>query len=154
MRAVAAPLGKLTAPLFRRRGFADGTVVAEWVAIVGERLAAHTVPERIVFPPRKRSEGTLKLRVASCGLALELQHFQPQLIERINGYFGFPAISRIQLLHGPVPPRRPRGSVRVRPLTPEEQKQITDALAGIGDPDLAEALESLGRCVLGRERET
>jgi hypothetical protein len=153
MRAVGAPLGKLTTPLFRRRGFADGAVVAEWVAIVGERLAAHTVPERIVFPPRKHSDGTLKLRVGSSSLALELQHFQPQLIERINGYFGFPAVSRIQLLHGPVPPRRTRASVHVRPLTPEENTQISEALAAITDPDLAEALESLGRCIIGRERE-
>ena len=153
MRAVAAPLGKLTASLFRRRGFADGTVVAEWVAIVGERLAAQTVPERIVFPPRKHSEGTLKLRVGSSSLAVELQHFQPQLIERINGYFGFPAVSRIQFLHGPVPPRQSRANVQVRPLTPQEDKQISDALAAIADPDLAEALESLGRCIIGRERE-
>ena len=154
MRAVAAPLGKLTAPLFRRRGFVDGAVAAEWAAIVGDRLAEHTVPERIVFPPRKHSEGTLKLRVGSSGLALELQHVQPQLIERINGYFGFPAISRIQFLHGPVPPRRSRGGVRVRELTVDEQQQIAQALAGITDPELAEALESLGRCVLGRERGT
>jgi hypothetical protein len=153
MRPVAAPVGKLTAPLFRRRGFADGAVVADWPAIVGERLAAQTAPERIVFPPRKRSGGTLKLRVGSSGLALELQHFEPQLIERINSYFGFPAVGRVQLLHGPVPPRRARGGVIVRPLTPKEKKEISNALAPIDAPDLAEALENLGACVIGRKRD-
>jgi hypothetical protein len=153
MRPVAAPVGKLTAPLFRRRGFADGAVVADWIAIVGERLAAQTAPERIVFPPRKRSGGTLKLRVGSSGLALELQHFEPQLIERINGYFGFPAVGRVQLLHGPVPPRRARGGIVVRPLTPKERKDISNALAPIDAPDLAEALKNLGACVIGRKRD-
>jgi hypothetical protein len=153
MRVVAAPLGKLTTPLFRRRGFTNGVVVTEWAAIVGERLAAHTVPERIVFPPRKHSDGTLKLRVGSSGLAVELQHVQPQLIDRINGYFGFPAVSRIQLLHGPVPTRRPRARVNLRPLTPTQEDRIANALAAIDDPDLAQALESLGRCVMGRERQ-
>ena len=153
MRAVAAPVGKLTAPLFRRRGFADGAVVADWAAIVGERLAAHTAPERIVFPPRKRSEGTLRLRVGSSGLALELQHFEPQLIERVNGYFGFPAVGRVQLLHGPVPPRRARRNILVRSLTPREKKEISNALARIDAPDLAQALEDLGACIIGRKRD-
>jgi hypothetical protein len=139
--------------LFRRRGFADSAVVADWAAIVGERLAAQTAPERIVFPPRKRSEGTLKLRVGSSGLALELQHFEPQLIERINCYFGFPAVARIQLLHGPVPPRPARGGVTVRALTAKEKKELSNALAQIDAPDLAEALENLGACVIGRKRE-
>jgi hypothetical protein len=147
-------VGKLTAPLFRRRGFADSAVVTDWPAIVGERLAAQTAPERIVFPPRKRSEGTLKLRVGSSGLALELQHFEPQLIERINCYFGFPAVNRIQLLHGPVPPRVVRGGVSVRELTEKEKKELSDALAQIDAPDLAEALENLGACIIGRKRKS
>lgn len=154
MRPVGAPVGKLTAPLFRRRGFADSAVVADWPTIVGERLAAQTAPERIVFPPRKRSEGTLKLRVGSSGLALELQHFEPQLIERINGYFGFPAVKRVQLLHGPVPSRAVRGSVSVRELTEKEKKELSNALAQIDAPDLAEALENLGACIIGRKRKS
>jgi hypothetical protein len=85
---------------------------------------------------------------------LELQHFEPQLIERINGYFGFPAVKRVQLLHGPVPPRTMRKGVSVRELTEREKKELRNTLAQIDAPDLAEALENLGACIIGRKRKS
>lgn len=152
-RALAACLGKTTTPVFRRRGFADGAVVTQWPAIVGAQLAAVTAPERIVYPPRRRNEGTLTLRIASGALALEVQHLQPQLIERINQFFGFRAVTRIRLLHGPVPDQRSPRTVGRRDLSPTEERALAGAVAAVDDVDLAQALENLGRSLLGRTQE-
>jgi hypothetical protein len=149
-RSIAEALSTTTRPLFRSRGFADGAIFAHWPAIVGEALSAVCLPERVVFPPRTRSGGTLRLRVASGGLAVELQHLQPQLIERINTYFGYDAVARLQFLHGPLPKRRERGSAAVRPLTEAEQRQLADLVSGIDDAQLRQALADCGRAVLGR----
>ena len=54
----------------------------------------------------------MHLRVASGGLAMELQHFEPVLVERINAYFGYPAVARVKLIQGPLP--APAGGRRRR----------------------------------------
>jgi hypothetical protein len=77
MVAVAVPAGKVTRPVFGKHGFAGGTLVADWPAIVGSAVAAHTLPLRIKFPPKDRTDGTLVIKVASSAFATELQHLDP-----------------------------------------------------------------------------
>src|SRR5512147_1223074 len=101
-RALAETIAKLTDPMFGKRGFA-GALIADWPAIVGERLAAGCVPEKVVYPPRRRDGATLRLRIVSGGLAIKLQHLEPILIDRINSHFGHPAVARLKFLHGPLP---------------------------------------------------
>ena len=90
--AVGASLPTIAAPALRKRGFAQARLITEWPAIVGDMLARETVPQKLVFPRGSRGDGVLHLRVSS-GFALELQHIAPQLIERINGFFGYGAVA-------------------------------------------------------------
>ncbi len=151
-RALAAAITRLTAPAFGRRGFAAGAVVNQWPAIVGAHLAAHTAPEKIVHAEGGREEGTLHLRVDSGALAIELQHLEPQLIERVNGYFGYRAVARVKLAQGPLPRRREPPATAPRDLDGAEEKELAGRLDAIGDADLRAALDSLGRAVMGRRR--
>lgn len=146
-RAIAEAASKVVRPVFRQRGFADGAIITEWPTIVGERLAAVTMPEQVTYPPKRRSRGTLRLRVASGGMAMELQHLQPQLLQRINGYFGYEAVERLQFVHAPVPARARPVVEDERPLDSDEEQQLAALLAGIEDGDLKRALDSLGRSV-------
>ena len=142
MAAVAVVAERVTRPLFGRFGFASGALVADWPAIVGSAVAAHTLPLRIKFPPKRRSEGILVIKVASSAFATELQHLEPLVLERINGHFGYRAVARLQLRHGPLPPRRP-----LRPVPPEgaADPALAETLAVVDDPELRAALERLGR---------
>ena len=149
-RALAAAVSRLTAPVFGRRGFAQGAVVNEWAAIVGAHLARHTVPEKIVHAEGGREEGTLHLRVDSGALAIELQHLEPQLIERVNGYFGYRAVGRVKLAQGPLPRRLEKPGAAPREIDMAEEKDLAGRLAAIDDADLRAALDSLGRAVMGR----
>ena len=149
-RALAESVDRLTRPLFARRGFAGGVVVKDWPLIVGESLAAGTLPERIVYPDRGRSDGTLHLRVASGGLAAEMQHLEPQLVERINGYFGYRAVVRIRFFQRPLPERRAAAPPAVRPLNRSEEEHLDASLTRVADGDLRSALDGLGRAVMGR----
>jgi hypothetical protein len=38
-----------------------------------------------------------------------------------------------------------------RPLTPEEEKELAEHLAGVDDPKLRYVLEDLGRSIIGRK---
>ncbi len=153
-RALGEAVAALTGPIIARRGFARGALIAEWKTIVGERLAANSVPERIAYPPKRSSDGTLHLRVASGSLAMELQHLEPILIERINAYFGHRAIVRVRLVQGPVsaPERTAERPPPPRPLTDEEEADLNARLACVGDEALRTTLAALGRAVIGRDR--
>lgn len=156
LRSLGETVAELTRPIVGRRGFARGALIGDWVSIVGERLAASSLPERIAYAAKRSSEGTLHLRVATGGLAMELQHFEPILVERINAYFGYPAVARVKLIQGPLPTvARPRSPPPPRPrtLTVGQSSALEAQLADIADPDLRQALAELGRAVLARGEE-
>src|SRR5215468_3150472 len=104
LRTIARELPDVTKSALARRGFAAARVIADWPAIVGPALAEASLPERVVRG-RSADSATLVVRVRPAA-ALELQHWMPQIIERLNGYFGFRAIGRIRLVQGPVGARR------------------------------------------------
>ena len=111
--------------------------------------------EKLAFPKGKRIDGVLHVRVVG-GAATELQHLEPQVVERINAYFGYAAVGRLKLLHtppiGPVTtPRQPiadkGGMGRLEP--PLLSQKQTDT---IKNSELRNALENLGRAIVTRSR--
>jgi hypothetical protein len=145
IRAIGAAVEKITKPLFGARGFGAASVITGWEAIVGPVLARATIPERIAYATGERAEGTLHLRVSSAGLALELQHLEPQMVERINSHFGYRAVARLRILQGPVPERARPKKKPGGPVTPQVETEIAARVHGIRDPDLKAALQALGR---------
>lgn len=146
LRALAASLPKATGKAFGRRGLAEGGLIADWPDIVGSELAEVCLPRGLAFPSReKRSEGTLSLKVEP-GHALTLQHLEPFLIERINGYLGYGAVARLRLQQGPLrhrkPPPRPPA-----PLSAAQEAALKARGTAVADPELRDALERLGRAV-------
>jgi len=150
MRAVAAPLSKVAGPVLKRRGLAGGRVVAEWPEIVGATLAACSCPERL-SQPRDGGPGTLKIRVDG-PLAVELQHLEPVIVERINGYFGYRAVARLSMVRGPLPRRAPRAEEPPPAPNADALERAAARAAGIADEALRDALTSLGAHVLSRRR--
>ncbi len=154
MRAIGASVPEIAAPVLAKHGLGKEGVgaaqlVSEWPAIVGETLAKASWPIRLTFPRGERREGTLRLRVLPA-LALEIQHREPVLLERINGYFGYRAVARIAIVQGPPPlPDRPAPPV-LRPLAPEERRTLDARLDEIADPDLRAALDRLGSAIIGK----
>lgn len=147
IRSIGAAVEKITRPLFGARGFGAASIVTQWEAIVGPVIARATLPERIAYRAGERAQGTLHLRVASAGLALELQHLEPQLIERINSHFGYRAVARVRLVQGPVPERPQPKKQMLGPLTPYSAERIATRVGRVGDPDLKSALQALGSVV-------
>jgi len=148
--ALAALLHNITRPLGRRRGFTDATLISHWPTVVGIRLAAESMPERLVRR-RDGSGATLHIRVDG-PMALELQHLEPQVIERLNVFYGYNAVERIALRQAPVT-RPSAGEKLVRPSpTAADARYLDDSLARVADPELKRALSRLGRNVLAYDR--
>jgi hypothetical protein len=147
MRALAATLPRVAAPVLGKHGFSEAQLIAQWPAVIGEELARHMAPERISFARGGRRDGTLRLRVEP-GFALEAQHREPQILERINAFFGYRAVARLALTQGPLP-RGPAPPPALRALGETERRALDRRLAGIEDQGLRDALRSLGEAVIG-----
>lgn len=147
-RPIGEVAGRLMAKPLGKRGFAAVALAAEWATIVGPTLGAATMPLRVAFPAGARSQGTLHLRVASGAFALQLQHLEPLIVERVNGHFGYAAVARLTLSQGPVVARtRPR---RPAPAAPAAVDPVlATMIAAVEDPALREALKGLGRQLAG-----
>lgn len=155
---IGARVAALTRDVFRKRGFAEGHILANWPQIAGETVADYCAPERLVFPRRPR-EGhgpqggaTLEIRVDG-PIAVEIKHLEPQIIERINSFYGYQAVTRLKLTQGPLPPK-PRKRRPIRPLASAERAALTQSLEPIAEPALKTALERLGERILGRTPRT
>ena len=147
-RPAAAALPRLAGPLLGRRGLGEARLLKDWASIIGADLAEHATPTKLSFPRGERRDGTLKLRV-SPGVATELQHREPQILERINAFFGYRAVARLSLVQGPPLRGADRRPPPPRPLAAAESAALEKRLAGVVDPALRGALERLGRAVIG-----
>jgi hypothetical protein len=149
MQAIGANLPRIAKPVLGKQGLGEAHLLEEWPAIIGAELARHCWPIKLSFPRGKRSDGTLRLRVVSA-LALEIQHREPVLLERINGYFGYRAVIRLALVQGGAP-AAPDAPPAPRPLAAAERQALDRRLNGIADPALRAALERLGCAIIGRQ---
>jgi hypothetical protein len=150
-RAIAQSITAATKAVFGKRGFADGAILKDWPTIAGTHLAGHSQPEKIAYPTGAKTGGTLHLTIDTGSMAIELQHLEPLLVERINGYFGFKAIDRLKVTQGPINKPEAKPEHRPRKLEPEEETDLADSLMEVDDPELRQALTGLGRSVMGRK---
>ena len=139
-RAVADMVPDVGRAAFRRFGFIQSSVVSRWSEIVGDRYAGVSSPESIRFPQGRRADGVLTLRVDGAHGTM-LQHVAPTIIERVNRFFGYPAVARIAIRQEaatPLPPKRV-----VPPSLKPVPIDLGDSLRMIGDPELRACLASL-----------
>jgi hypothetical protein len=142
-RKVADLLPDIGAAAFKRFGFVQSAVVSRWGEIVGARYAEVSAPESIRFPTGKKSDGTLTLAVTGAHAPM-MQHVAPAILERVNQFFGYPAVARIAIRQGAMPAPKPRAAPpSLRPVPAE----LGDSLRNIADPELRECLAALAGAV-------
>jgi hypothetical protein len=91
-KQMAQVVEPLTKPLFKSRGLAGTNAISDWPRIVGKELAGHCWPEKISFPQGKKTGGTLTVACEN-GFATEIQHMQPLILERLNVFYGYQAVT-------------------------------------------------------------
>jgi hypothetical protein len=153
LRRLPDLLNRVLDPAARRRGLAEAKLLTEWPTIVGPWLAARCQPVRL-SRGAGGAGGVLAAHVAGAA-ALELQHSEPQVVERINDFFGYRAVSRLRLVQAPRSTGSGRASPIERPrLSQAEEAEIASAVNAIGNPALQAALAGLGRTLKIRKVET
>ena len=133
VKSVGQFLPAITRPVFEKFGFQRAALLTDWDMIVGEPLCHFTAPEQIKWQKSnnetaeieqfgQKAGATLVIRVEGPA-ALEVQHSAPQIIERINSYFGYKAVASIRILQAPMAAKsqkRPQKTVDLDKPLPNE----------------------------------
>jgi hypothetical protein len=152
-RAIADLMPDIGRTAFRRFGFVQSSVVTRWPEIVGERHARVCQPEAIRFPPGDKTDGILQLVVVPAHAPL-IQHVIPEIVERVNRFFGYKAVAKVKLRQGAVQPPPASGEPRTAPPSLKPVPiELGESLRDIGDPELRTVLESLARSLGGTDEE-
>ena len=149
-RQIADLMPQIGRTAFRRFGFVQSSVVTRWPEIVGEKHARVCMPEAIRFPPGEKVEGILQLVVVPAHAPL-IQHVVPEIMERVNRFFGYKAVSRVKLRQGEVKPLRAEERAKAPPSLKPIPMELGDSLRDIGDAELRTVLESLARSLGSQE---
>ncbi len=160
-RRAGEDVAAILSPAFKRRGFAQTDIVLRWGEIVGAALADQCRPRHIpchdVAGGQERSAAAdgaiLHLSVAP-GWATEIQHLEPLLIERVNRFFGWRAVTGVRLRQVHLRPRvEPRTRTR-RALSESERAELDRVTAGVTDIDARRVLRQLGESIFTADDKT
>ena len=146
-------------PLVARQGFGEASLLMQWPAIVGERLAGICAPEKLQWPTRGRKASpdrpqepaTLTLRVEP-GFGLEVQHLAPVIAERVNGHLGWRCVGRVILRQQSLETRPKEPARRPPPADPGARARAEAATQGVAEDGLRAALVNLGERALSAPR--
>ena len=141
---------KITDIAIRKRGFVETALIHKWTSIVGEEIAAWSVPNRLAFLRGSTLDATLHLDVLSAR-ALEIQHNELVILERINVVFGYKAINKIAIRQVNSLNRTVKQSPAPAVLTESEKLWVSDQIKNHSNADLKNALEALGQAILSRK---
>lgn len=125
----------------KKRGFVESHVLVRWPEIVPE-YAPFARPERLF-------KGTLTLGVAHDGVKQEILMEQDLLIQRINMFFGYPAVGEIRLINRGFTPEYRQKPLTWQPDAAAVDKAGTKCLK-VADADLQAGLKRLGEAVFSK----
>lgn len=151
-RSAGEQAAKILSPALKKRGFAHVEILQRWPEIAGTALAANSRPERLWWPrTEEQADGAVLHLLVASGWAIEVQHLEPTIIERVNRFFGWRAVTRLKLRQGPVKAPRAKRIPKQRVLTAEEQSELDQTLAKVTDPALKARLARLGAAIFAAE---
>ena len=149
---------------FAKYGFSASDILTNWRAIVGDELAARAIPHRISWPrsPKTISEsldghqangsGTLVVRAEDGPSAVEIQHLELEIIERINVFYGYSAIGRLKVIQGSLGFVRLERPKKRKQLSNDQARHLESLIETTLNGPLSEALNRLGRGVYSKSK--
>ncbi len=125
-----------------KRGFAEARLLTHWNEIAGEALAAICRPIKVSYAGRTASLGATLVLAADGARGPEIDAQKPRIIERVNSYYGYRAVSRISIDQSRSPSRMQGFAEPAAAF--EGPKPAPRPVEGVTDERLALALGRLG----------
>ena len=149
---ISDKLKDINKKLLYKFGQLDYVIYAKWGDIVGEFFVQHSEPIKINSVLSTTND--LGERIydkflhvnVSPPIALEFQHFQNKIIEKINSYFGYKAIKGIKIHQTYVKKELLKRSTKQVNLIKEKQDKlkIRETTPNLNNKELEESIVKLG----------
>ena len=157
LQTVSKTLLPLSRQLLGTRGFVAIDILTKWPEIAGEEIACFSWPECIDFKRGEKNNGTLFLNVVSGACALELQHREKFILDKVNTYFGYAAVSRLKIIQTSNIDKTKKTDLSVsKPkktlVTPAEENYIKNLSEEVDSPRLKELLLRIGKDIYSDNR--
>lgn len=163
-KAIGIEVDALLQPLQqgqRGKQFVSPALLAAWPEIVGGRLAGLCMPVQMKAQPKSRSRhkkvgddgAVLEVR-ADPSIQIDLDYGQALILERINAFFGYQAVSKLHVMAKArlTASKSTEPTLRSSPPSAEAQSAARDATAKVEDPTLRAALQDLGASIIAADR--
>jgi len=152
LQSLAQTLKPLTKRILGKNGFIETDIITNWENIVSEQLAQYCSPIKIEFPRDKKNNGRLLLQATSGAFALEISHREKYILDKINTYFGYNAVSSIKILQNNEMTAEEiklpeNGDLSENYVSPEDEEKIKNLTNDINNQNLKEILIKLGHSI-------
>ena len=148
IRSVLDPFAR---KMLGKKAFAEADVICHWKDIAGEETARFSRPLKIDFKKDERTKGTLWIEISGGAFALEIQSKSTMLINKVNTFFGYEAVSAIKMIQNPAVAEKEKHSTHNFEKTlvsPQEEFYINKLSEGIQNAELEKALQKLGQAIV------
>ena len=96
-KKVGKSLPKIINKNIKERNFFEISLIKKWKEIIGNDIAKFCWPIKIIFSDIKNSNGIIFLKTKR-GRSMEIEFKNEEIIEKLNQYFGYKAISKISVV--------------------------------------------------------
>ena len=140
-------VSKIAKPFFNRQGFVKGYIIDNWEEIVGENYCKISIPEKL-----RIQKGGGILTIATDGAtATEMEYIKPEIIKKVNDYYGYRAISRIRFRNSYLKGSENKKEKKIIKEIIKKQ-DISVSLNDFEEGKIKEAISSLGRFIVNKKK--
>lgn len=147
--SILMPLAKM---IFSAEDMVETDIILNWQDIIGVEFAAFCRPLKAKYDARVNIR-TVFIEVPAGGFALELQHKEKYLLEKINTYFGYNAVHKLNISQNmnmqlPIWDKTVSSPQPEKVLALADEKYLQELVDDIKDDKLKEILLKLGKSVI------
>jgi len=153
-------LGSIFMPIIKNSLSAEdliGTdIILNWRNIIGNEMATFCQPLNTKYNPHTNCR-TLYIETPVGGFALEIQHRENYILEKINAYFGYQAIHKLNISQNanirPMFTGKKAENTQELEVSEEDKKYLMQLTEEIKDEKLRENLIKIGKKILLANKE-
>lgn len=157
LTSISKTMMPLAKQLLGARGFMEIDLLTNWKHIVGNELAQYSLPQKLTFRKDERVDGILTISVMGGAFAIEIKQNESHILEKINAYFGYKAVSKLKILQNGnsqnfLIGKKSIDNVKKNLVTKTEESYITELTKDICNSELKQTLRNLGIAVINRHK--
>ena len=154
-KKIGETLARINKNYSSKFGKIEFLILSKWTQIVGIFFADHSEPDKISRITEEFNEfdepiykNFLHVRVSPAA-AVEFQHYKDTIIEKINSYFGYRAISDLRLQQNFVPEKKIKKNINLydQDLSEKEKASIKNEINNIKNEELEKSIVNLGASI-------